>query len=189
MGERRVVAVFRSDLGWMGLCWAGGAAVRLVFGHASPEQVRKVLWGEGWIEEMQDEEGWSGELACAVEELRRYAAGEKATFSAIATEGRGTEFQRRVWRECRQIPYGMTLSYGQLARRSGEPLAARAVGRAMATNPLPLLVPCHRVLASGGRIGGYSAPGGLALKRQLLALEGVDLGALGRRVDSPRAAG
>jgi O-6-methylguanine DNA methyltransferase len=80
-------------------------------------------------------------------------------------------FQRRVVAACRAIPRGGTKSYGLLAAAAGSPGAARAVGQVMATNRYPILVPCHRVVAAGGRLGGFSAPQGLSLKRQLLAFE------------------
>lgn len=84
---------------------------------------------------------------------------------------RMTPFARSVYRSARRIPAGETRSYGWVARDLGRPRAARAVGAALAANPVPLFVPCHRVVASDGRLTGFSAPGGLALKRRLLALE------------------
>ncbi len=83
------------------------------------------------------------------------------------------EFRFKVWKACSEIPYGSTISYGALARRAGYPRAARAVGTAMAHNPLPILVPCHRVVTSDGKLGGYG--GGEAMKRELLIREGVIL--------------
>jgi len=84
-------------------------------------------------------------------------------------------FRRRVLETLhREVEYGETVSYGELAVMAGRPGAARAVGSAMATNPVPIVVPCHRVLAAGGRIGGYG--GGLDVKRSLLAIEGVEVG-------------
>ena len=85
----------------------------------------------------------------------------------------GTAFQKSVWREMRSIPLGETVSYGEIADAIGKPRAARAVGQACGANPIPLLIPCHRVLASGGQLGGFS--GGLDWKRRLLAIEGVTL--------------
>jgi methylated-DNA-[protein]-cysteine S-methyltransferase len=82
----------------------------------------------------------------------------------------GTEFQKEVWAELSRIPYGETISYGELARRVGRPRGPRAVGQANGKNPIAIIVPCHRVVASNG-IGGYG--GGLPLKRALLTLEGV----------------
>ncbi len=85
----------------------------------------------------------------------------------------GTSFQQDVWREMRRIPVGKTLGYGEIAAVIGKPRGAQAVGQACGANPIPLLIPCHRVLASGGRLGGFS--GGLDWKRRLLAAEGVVL--------------
>jgi methylated-DNA-[protein]-cysteine S-methyltransferase len=102
-------------------------------------------------------------------QLEEYLAGERTEFD-VPMELDGTDFQRSVWKELRRIPYGKTISYGELARRVGRPNGPRAVGQANGRNPIPIIVPCHRVLASNG-IGGYG--GGLPLKRALLAVEGV----------------
>ncbi len=83
-----------------------------------------------------------------------------------------TAFQRAVIDHCRRIPRGEVLTYGQLAERAGYPRSARAVGNVMATNRVPLIVPCHRVVGAGGNLGGFSAPQGLQMKRRLLRLEG-----------------
>ncbi|MCH7752272.1 MAG: MGMT family protein [Planctomycetes bacterium] len=107
-----------------------------------------------------------------VERLREFARGEPTDFSDVAVETRGaTSFQRRVIDACRAIPWGETRSYGQLARSVGRPGAARAVGSVMAANRVPLVVPCHRVVAAAGGLGGFSAPQGVAMKRRLLAAE------------------
>ncbi len=84
---------------------------------------------------------------------------------------KGTEFQQRVWRELRRIPYGVTVSYGELARRLGDPKAVRAVGMANGRNPIPIIVPCHRVIGADGSLIGYG--GGLQRKQALLRLEGA----------------
>ena len=102
-------------------------------------------------------------------QLEEYFAGERTAFD-LPMELAGTDFQRVVWNELTRIPYGETISYGELARRVGRPNGPRAVGQANGRNPIPIIVPCHRVLASNG-IGGYG--GGLKVKRALLALEGV----------------
>lgn len=103
-------------------------------------------------------------------DVRRYFAGEQVAFRLPLASGRGTPFQRAVWRVLRRIPYGEVRTYGWVARALGRPGAARAVGGACGANPWPIIVPCHRVVAAGGALGGYSA--GLALKRLLLRLEG-----------------
>ena len=103
-----------------------------------------------------------------VRELEQYLAGKRKEFTfPIRTEG--TEFNQKVWHELESIPYGETISYGELARRVGNSRAARAVGTANGRNPIPIVIPCHRVVASGGKLGGYG--GGLPLKRKLLDLE------------------
>ncbi|MBX5466170.1 MAG: methylated-DNA--[protein]-cysteine S-methyltransferase [Firmicutes bacterium] len=102
--------------------------------------------------------------------LDGYLTGETRTVP-VAWTIRGTPFQLRVWEALRAIPYGMVWTYGAVAERIGSPRAARAVGQAVAENPLALVVPCHRVVGARGVLGGYR--GGTALKRRLLALEGV----------------
>jgi methylated-DNA-[protein]-cysteine S-methyltransferase len=108
----------------------------------------------------------------AATQLREYFAGERRTFD-LELAPYGTEFQLRVWRALCAIPYGAVRNYGDIARAIGQPGAARAVGQANGCNPLPIVVPCHRVIASDSTIGGYS--GGLAIKHRLLALEGAEL--------------
>lgn len=99
----------------------------------------------------------------------RYLAGEPWKFSGELDLERGTDFQRRVWDAVRGIPHGEVRSYSWIAEWVGNPKGRRAVGQANGANPIPLIVPCHRVIRSDGRLGGYSA--GLALKKRLLALE------------------
>ncbi len=114
------------------------------------------------------QESQRGPLGEAARQLRAYFLGKRAGFDlplALA----GTAFQRAVWRQLQQIPYGETISYGELARRVGNPKASRAVGSANGANPLPIVIPCHRVIASDGTLGGFG--GGLPTKQMLLALE------------------
>lgn len=101
-------------------------------------------------------------------QISEYFTGMRQSFD-IALEPQGTEFQKRVWKALQNIPYGATISYKQLAENVGKPGAYRAVGSANGKNPICLLIPCHRVVASDGALGGYS--GGLAVKQHLLALE------------------
>jgi len=115
----------------------------------------------------------------AIRQLGEYFAGERRRFE-LPLAPRGTEFQRRVWRALTEIPYGKTVSYGELARRIGKPSAPRAVGLANGANPLPIIVPCHRVIGADGSLTGFG--GGLPIKRKLLALEGA-----GPEESSPQA--
>ncbi len=104
-----------------------------------------------------------------IEEIHKYLQGEVTDFSRVPLDLRGTPFQLLVWRELRRISWGTTITYGELARLVKKPQAARAVARACSANPVPLIVPCHRVIAWNGGLGGYSA--GLDRKRWLLEHE------------------
>ncbi|MHA1166708.1 MAG: methylated-DNA--[protein]-cysteine S-methyltransferase [Candidatus Hodarchaeales archaeon] len=111
-------------------------------------------------------------IKTAQKELKEYFSGKLVQFTVqIDLQTAGTEFQRTVWSELRKIPLGKTLSYGDIAMNIGNKGAARAVGMACARNPLPIIIPCHRVLRSTGNINGYSAPGGVKTKNFLLELE------------------
>jgi methylated-DNA-[protein]-cysteine S-methyltransferase len=101
-------------------------------------------------------------------QLRAYFAGELENFD-LPLAPKGTPFQQNVWGELCKIPYGETISYGELARRMGNPNASRAVGLANGSNPIPIIIPCHRVIGSNGKLTGYG--GGLPIKEKLLALE------------------
>jgi methylated-DNA-[protein]-cysteine S-methyltransferase len=103
-----------------------------------------------------------------IRQLRAYFAGELETFD-LPLAPQGTAFQLRVWKLLCDIPYGETVSYGELARRAGNPKASRAVGLANGRNPIPIIIPCHRVIGSNGKLTGYG--GGLPIKEKLLALE------------------
>jgi len=111
------------------------------------------------------------ETAEVVEQLRAYFAGRRRRFDVPVDLRHVTPFVRRVLTATMQVPAGNLVSYGDIARRIGQPKGSRAVGQALGRNPIPIVIPCHRVIASGGRIGGYT--GGLAIKRRLLRIEGV----------------
>ena len=110
----------------------------------------------------------NGHSAVLARQLKEFFEGERRDFDLLLAP-EGTAFQKRVWAELVKIPFGETISYGQLARRIGNPSASRAVGRANGTNPISLIVPCHRVIGSDGSLTGYG--GGLDLKERLLAWE------------------
>lgn len=177
--QRTCVAPFTTSLGWMAVAWHDEVLEGNVFGYASRRSSELSLAripglpqafcrfdSEGQV---SDAPGWIIEL---IDMLYRYAAGELVDFSEVPlAQDHLTPFARRVVAACRAIPWGRTRSYGELAAACGSPGAARAVGSVMAKNRYPLIVPCHRVLAAGGELGGYSAPDGLNMKRRLLAME------------------
>jgi len=121
-------------------------------------------------------DGWTRDAAAlrpVAEQLEQYFAGERTGFDVPLAFDRGTPFQHDVWRALTEIPYGETISYGELARRIGRPDRARAVGAANGQNPIPVIVPCHRVIGADGSLTGFG--GGLDRKRILLALESGQL--------------
>ncbi len=112
--------------------------------------------------------------------LERYFAGEEVSFSDVPLDLTfGTPFQQDVWRKLMTVPYGEVRSYGWVAREVGRPGAVRAVGRACGQNPLPPIIPCHRVVGSRGELTGYSGRGGISLKKRLLELERVKIASVG----------
>jgi methylated-DNA-[protein]-cysteine S-methyltransferase len=164
-------AVFSSNLGWIALVWRGRSLVELTFGHPTPGAARRALNAADaeLAEELPEfAEDW-------VTRLRDYAEGDhRDDFLDIDLDLPGaTDFQVAVLNCCRRIPAGTVVTYAELADAAGHPGAARAVGQVMATNRFPLVVPCHRVVAAGGLMGGYSAPQGLDMKERLLREEGI----------------
>ena len=169
MGEPEFYCLFDTAIGTCGVAWSAQGLTRLQLPEASCDATERRLRRGGAV-------AADAPLVVvrAIAELQRYFKGEAADFSQIALDLRGVDaFERRVYDAARLIGWGKTLSYGELARRIGDPTAARAVGQALGRNPIPVIVPCHRILAAGHRIGGFSAPGGADTKQRLLALEGV----------------
>jgi methylated-DNA-[protein]-cysteine S-methyltransferase len=115
-------------------------------------------------------------LAQALARLAAYFGGRRVDFGDLPVDlGRCSAFDRRVYAAARTIAYGRTLTYGGLAARAGAPGASRAVGGSMKRNPVPIVIPCHRVIRSDATPGGFSVPGGAGMKRRLLAMEGTEL--------------
>ena len=132
--------------------------------------LREILFVNGRHHARPDP-GWKEQATPFKETIRQlhaYFAGELEDF-ALPLAPQGTAFQLTVWKRLCDIPYGETISYGQLARRIGNPNASRAVGLANGANPIPIVIPCHRVIGSNGELTGYG--GGLPIKEKLLALE------------------
>jgi O-6-methylguanine DNA methyltransferase len=151
-------------VGWVGVLGAGSGLLKLTLPQASIREAERLL-GAG----VKGAVSSGGLFADLMERLRSYFAGQRVAFDDELDLAAATDFQRQVWRLVRLIPYGQTRSYGWLAERLSKAGAGRAVGQALARNPLPIIIPCHRVVAKDGKLGGYR--GGLARKKFLLKLE------------------
>jgi methylated-DNA-[protein]-cysteine S-methyltransferase len=166
--------VFDTAIGACGVAWSERGVTRLQLPERTPAATERRLRG-------RPVDSGAGEppapVRKAIAMLERYFAGERVDFSSVALDLSGVgPFHRKIYDATRSLGWGETASYGDLARQAGSPGAARAVGQAMGHNPVPIIIPCHRVLASGRKIGGFSAYGGAVTKERLLALEGVHLG-------------
>ena len=153
----------------MSICYVMSPVGRLAV-EGDHDAVTRVRWASPG--ETSRDKSSSPLLKEAARQLDRYFAGKLKTFD-LPLAARGTAFQKRAWAMMRDIPYGETATYGGLAMALGS--GPRPVGMACARNPIPIIQPCHRVLGSGGKEGGFSGGRGLPTKRQLLAIEGVVL--------------
>lgn len=157
--------VFETRLGWLGLLSSTEGLRRVVLPQARPEAVLEKL-ADFLPRAHQDEEAF-GDLP---HRLRQYFEGKRVEFPDRVDLVEATFFQKQVWEKVRSIPYGETRSYAWVAREIGRPYAFRAVGQALKRNPLPIIIPCHRVLGKNCRLVGFGE--GVELKKKLLQLEG-----------------
>ncbi len=165
------ILLFQTHIGWMaGACSAAGLKA-LALPQVSRQAALNTLAGElrASVSRLPEPVTPQGILKTLMEEVDLYFKGERVEFTIQVDWSGYTPFQRRVLNVVRSIPYGETASYGQVALESGSPLGARAVGGVMRSNRTPLVIPCHRVVAAGGALGGFR--GGLDLKIFLLRLE------------------
>jgi methylated-DNA-[protein]-cysteine S-methyltransferase len=166
--------IFETAGGFCGIAWNSAGITRFQLPARSAEATERNL-----LRRLQGAKPGSPtkEVLEAIAAVKRYFAGEKVDFSDIRLVLDGQdEFFSRIYAAARQVGWGHTTTYGTLAKEVGAgPEAARDVGQAMAKNPVPLIIPCHRVLSAGGKVGGFSAPGGSVAKIRLLELEGVHL--------------
>lgn len=168
--------VFETALGFAGIAWSGAGIRRFQLPSATAEATRRGLLR---LTPDAEEAAPPSDIAEAVAAVQRYFAGERIDFSHLALDLEGQDdLFREIYAAARRVGYGETTTYGGLAKTIGRSdwEAARDVGQAMAKNPVALIIPCHRVLAAGGKIGGFSAPGGAETKAKMLELEGVPLG-------------
>lgn len=157
-------ATFNTDMGWVGILSSSKGLLSVTLPQRSVEEANRLLGSK------VNQAIWSPHLfADLMERLKVYFSGRKATFPDELDLSGATPFQREVWKITRLIPYGDTRSYLWVAEQIGRPRAVRAVGQALGRNPLAIIVPCHRVIASDGGFGGFG--GGVEMKRHLLWLE------------------
>jgi methylated-DNA-[protein]-cysteine S-methyltransferase len=164
-------ALFETAIGTCGIVWSA----RGVCGVQLPEKDAAATRARVHRRHPAATEGTPApEVQRAIDGIIALLDGEKRDLADIAIDDEGqTEFNRRVYAIARKIPPGATMTYGEIAARLGDKTLARAVGQAMGENPTPIIMPCHRVLAAGGKAGGFSANGGLMTKLRLLTIEGA----------------
>ena len=166
--------IFETAGGFCGIVWSDVGITRFQLPTKSAEATRRNL-----LRRLPSAEpgGPPAEVVAAVAAVKRYFDGHETDFSDLKLDlGDQNDFCQQIYAAARRIGWGHTTTYGALAKQLGAgPEAARDVGQAMAQNPVALIIPCHRVLAAGGKLGGFSAPGGATAKLNMLKLEGVDL--------------
>ena len=172
--------LFETSLGACGIAWretANSASPTVVTAVQLPEATPQAT--ESRIARKSGANRPSApppEVAAVIAKIRLHLEGTVQDFRNVALGLENvTPFFRQIYEATREIPPGQTRTYGEIAKAVGQPAAAQEVGQAMAKNPVPILVPCHRVAAAGGKLGGFSAPGGPATKAKLLALEGASV--------------
>ena len=159
--------LFDTAIGQCGAAWTGGRIRAVALPETNPARLRARLARHG--RETREPPAF---VAAAIEAMQALLAGEPRHLAEIDLDLSGySDFNRQVWSVARAIPPGETLTYGEVARRIGQPGAARAVGRALGENPCPIIVPCHRVMAASGGTGGFSGGAGVATKLQMLTIE------------------
>ncbi len=166
-------ALFETAIGDCGIAWSerGVTGFQLPEGDTSSTRRSMTSRFSGAVETTP-----TPDIQCAIDAVVALMRGDAVDLTFVSLDMDGLpEFHQRVYDVARTIPPGVTLTYGEVAKRLGDPGSARAVGQALGRNPIPVIVPCHRVLAAGGKTGGFSAPGGSATKLNLLALEGAHL--------------
>lgn len=164
--------LFDTAIGRCGLAWSDDGLTGVQLPEASEEKTaaRIVRHGASRVNEADAPAG----TAAAIAALRAFLAGEPTGFDTVRLDmQRHSAFEQKAYEALRKVPWGQTVTYGDLAQTLGDPGAARAIGVAMGRNSWPLIVPCHRVLGANGWLGGFSAPGGTVTKKALLEREGV----------------
>jgi len=165
--------VIETALGFFAVAWSARGLTRVVLPEPDARKAMARLAGEAeGAAPVVAAQALPAEIASLAEAVRRYAGGEAVDFGAVPVDlSRADEFGRAIYAAARRLGLGEVVTYGELAAAAGHPGAARETGAALGRNPVPLVVPCHRIVAAGGRLGGFSAPGGATTKMRLLAHE------------------
>ena len=164
----RAFALFATEIGACGIAWSERGVIGVQLPEGSEPATRARL--QRRFPDVR-EAAPLNDVAAAIDAIRALLGGAAADLGTVALDLDGVPpFARRVYEVARTIPPGATLTYGEIATRLDTPADARDVGQALGQNPFPLIVPCHRVVAAGGKLGGFSARGGVATKRRLLAI-------------------
>jgi methylated-DNA-[protein]-cysteine S-methyltransferase len=166
-------ALFETPIGPCGIAWSDGGVAGVQLPERNEDATRARL-RRRYPEAL--EAAPPDRIRPAIDGIRDLLHGEKHDLSDVAVDLQVSPFQQRLYAVLRTIPAGATISYGELAARLGDDATARDVGEAMGQNPVPLIVPCHRVMAAGGKLGGFSAAGGVTTKLRLLEIEGAQVG-------------
>jgi O-6-methylguanine DNA methyltransferase len=166
--------VFPTALGYCGVSWCARGVTAFMLPEATPVPIQKEFRSlTGAAKPATHTPAWIREL---VQKVKWHLKGQQQDFSAVPVAiDNATDFMQAVYAVAQSIPSGSVISYAQLARQLGKPGAVRAVGTALGKNPVPLIIPCHRIITTSGKLGGFSANGGVAAKEKLLACEGVSL--------------
>ena len=173
LSESQAHHLFDTAIGPCGIAWSENAVTRLQLPEADPRATEQRL-------RATRAHGSPGVPPPGIERIiasvQSYLSGQKIDFSSVALDLTGiSPFHRAIYDAARAIPWGHTATYGDLAHQIGAPDAARAVGQALGRNPIPIIIPCHRILAKGDKLRGFSAYGGIVTKERLLVLEGLRL--------------
>ncbi len=160
-------AIFKTSLGWCGIIYGKYGLIKIYLPGMKKEKLKKNIhsYNKSIVEH-------TGRIQILVRHICSYFKGKNVRLNLPVDMKTMTEFEKKVYKQAMKVPFGKVKSYKWLAEKAGVPNGARAVGNALSKNPVPLIIPCHRVIKSDGRLGGFSAPGGILIKRKMLSIEG-----------------
>jgi len=160
-------AIFKTSLGWCGIIYGRHGLTKIYLPGMKKEKLKKNIhsYNKSIVEH-------TGRIKVLVRNICSYFKGKNVRLNLLVDMKTMTEFEKKVYKQAMKIPFGKVKSYKWIAEKAGVPNGARAVGNALSKNPVPLIIPCHRVIKSDGKLGGFSAPGGILIKRKMLSIEG-----------------